>query len=338
MQLRIHPLKLNLANSFTIAHGTYHSREAVVVELVEDGVSGFGEATVISYYGKTLDTFIHTLEDIRPTLEQNTFTNPAEFYQLLATLLKEQPFLRCALDVAAHDLWAKRLGIPLYRALGLSNQQLPLSNFTLGINSLPEMVAQIKELDLPIYKIKLGTDEDIAIIQALREETDAIFRLDANEAWTVEETLANAATFKELGVEFIEQPLPRTDWKGMKKLFKESALPLVADESCQTLADVQKCNQHFHGINIKLMKCGGITPALQMVQKARKLGMKVMLGCMTESSIGISAIAHLASLMDYVDMDGAMLLKEDPAMGAYLENGKIFFSEGYGLGARLKAG
>ncbi len=336
-QLTIHPLTLPLKKPFTIAHGTFHTREAVVVELSADGLSGFGEATAISYYGKSVATFKETLERNRTIIENSTGHHPVQFYQQLYPHLKNHPFLLCALDVAAHDLWAKRLGVPLYQALGLSIDELPISNFTLGIASIPQMVADIQALDLPIYKIKLGTKEDVEIITALRQHTPSIFRVDANCAWTVEETVANAEAFKELGVEFIEQPLAKDNWEGMKTVYEKSALPVIADESCQVAADVTLCHQHFHGINIKLMKCGGITPALQMIQQAKQLNLKVMLGCMTESSIGISAIAHLAPLLDYVDMDGAMLLAADPAVGAYLDKGRIVYGKGNGLGASLVA-
>ncbi len=334
MELKIHPLRLKLKKPFTIAHGTFHHREAVVVELQADGLSGFGEATAISYYGKSVEVFKNTLEENRSIIE-TTFQSPSEYYQYLYPHLKEHPFILCALDAAAHDLWAKRLGVPLYQALGLSIDQLPTSNFTLGIDTIPNMVADIQSLDLPIYKIKLGTADDVAIIENLRQHTDALFRVDANGAWTVEETLQNALAFQSLGVEFIEQPLAQENLKGMKEVFKKSVLPIIADESCQVVTDVKKCHQHFHGINIKLMKCGGITPALQMIREAKQLGMKVMLGCMTETSIGISAIAHLAPLLDYVDMDGAMLLAEDPATGAYLDKGNIVYGTGNGLGALL---
>ena len=337
MELKIHPLRLKLKKPFTIAHGTFHYREAVVVELKADGLSGFGEATAISYYGKSVEVFKNTLEENRLIIE-STFQSPSDYYQHLYPHLKNYPFILCALDVAAHDLWAKRLGLPLYQALGLSIDQLPISNFTLGIDTIPKMVAEIQSLELPIYKIKLGAADDVAIIKNLRQHTDAIFRVDANGAWTVTETLENAIAFQSLGVEFIEQPLAQEHWKGMKEVYEKSVLPIIADESCQVVTDVKRCHQHFHGINIKLMKCGGITPALQMIKEAKELGMKVMLGCMTETSIGISAIAHLSPLLDYVDMDGAMLLKEDPAIGAYLDKGEIVFGKGNGLGAYLVTG
>ena len=336
MQLRIHPLKLELKRPFTIAHGTFHYREAVVVELASEQFSGFGEATAISYYGKDLSSFINVLEQYRTLIENTPLSTPIVYYHSLYPYLKDHPFLLCALDVAAHDLWAKRIGKPLYQAWDLSIDNLILTNYTIGMDSIEEMVAQIQELQLPIYKIKLGTDNDVAIIETLRKYTDAIFRIDANGAWSVAETLEKAFIFKDLGVEFIEQPLVPTDWVGMKTLFQQCVLPLVADESCQVSNDIKNCYQHFDAVNIKLMKCGGITPALKMITEARELGMKVMLGCMTESSIGISAIAHLVPLLDYVDMDGAMLLKNDPAEGVKIVNGEVFFREGNGIGASLR--
>ena len=337
MQLKIHPLKLSLKRPFTIAHGTFHYREAVVVELIDGVYSGFGEATAISYYGKNIADFLTTLEAHRSLIEEKEFSHPSDYYEALYPALRRHPFLLCALDVAAHDLWAKRLGQSLYQALGLSVDQLIQSNFTIGIGTIEEMLDQMNSLNFPIYKIKLGTKEDIAIIKALREKSTAVFRIDANGAWTAEETIHNAKVLQSLGVEFIEQPLPQEDWEGMKAVYQHSVLPIIADESCQTKADIKRCHAYFHGVNIKLMKCGGITPALEMIQEAKELDMEVMLGCMTESSIGISAIAHLAPLLDYVDMDGALLLKEDPAQGAWVSEGNIFFGEGNGLGAFLKS-
>ena len=187
----------------------------------------------------------------------------------------------------------------------------------------------------PIYKIKLGTDKDIEIITALRQQTDAIFRVDANCAWTADQTIEYAPKLKALGVEFIEQPLPKEDFEGMKKVFQQSVLPVIADESCQTERDVKKCHQHFHGINIKLMKCGGLTPARRMIKEAKALGMKLMVGCMTESTIGISAIAQLLPLLDYVDMDGPLLIRNDIATGVIVIDGKAHFPDENGTGAQL---
>jgi len=336
MQLKIHSLKLPLNKPFTIAHGTFHFREAVIVELQDGELSGFGEATVITYYGKSLAQFISFLEKQKKLIEKLKIETPSQFWQQLYPIFKDHPFLLCALDVAAHDLWAKKQKLPLYKAWNLKTENLPLTNFTISIGSIKNMLEQMKAFPNPIYKIKLGTKEDIDIIKALRKSSNAIFRIDANCAWTVDETLKNAIAMKDLGVEFLEQPLNKEDWEGMKKLYNKSVLPIIADESCQEVSDISKCHLHFHGVNIKLMKCGGFTPALKMIKQAKALKMKVMVGCMTESSIGISAIAHLLPLLDYVDMDGALLLKEDPANGVKISNGQVFYTDENGIGGSFK--
>jgi L-alanine-DL-glutamate epimerase-like enolase superfamily enzyme len=198
------------------------------------------------------------------------------------------------------------------------------------------MIAKLKEFPgWPVYKIKLGTAHDLEIVRALREHTDATFRVDANCGWNAQETIRNAADLKHFDVEFIEQPLPRENWEQMKEVFHHSALPTVADESCQTEPDVERCCGHFHGINIKLVKCGGLTPARRMIARARELGMKVMVGCMTETTVGISAIAQLLPLLDYVDMDGALLLAKDIATGVTIDCGRVRYPEENGCGVRL---
>jgi L-Ala-D/L-Glu epimerase len=181
----------------------------------------------------------------------------------------------------------------------------------------------------------LGTEDDLEIVRSLREHTSARFRIDANTAWSVEQTLRLAPELKKLGVEFIEQPLPAGDWVGLKEVFKESVLPIMADESCQTESDVDRCHECFHGINIKLTKAGGMTPARRMISRARELGLNVMVGCMNESSIGISAIAQLLPLLDYVDMDGAVLLEKDVALGVSLDHGQAVFPSENGNGVSL---
>ena len=275
------------------------------------------------------------IESVRDAIQEYPFSDPTSFYEFLASKgLK--PFTLCALDLAAHDLYGKILGKPLHEIWGTTIDHYPITNYTIGLDSVDKMIAKMKEKPWPVYKIKLGTENDIAIIKALREHTDAIFRIDANCAWTAEETIRNAPLLKDLGVEFIEQPLPASDWEGMERVQHSSVLPIIADESCETEQDVERCALHFHGINIKLTKCGGLTPALRMIQRAKELGMKVMVGCMTESTVGISAIAQLLPQLDYVDMDGAMLLDEDIAEGVrILDGGVVEFPKSGGSGIRL---
>ena len=253
--------------------------------------------------------------------------------------LKHDRFALCALDQAAHDLWGKRLGQPVYKLWGLTLDHIPLSNYTIGIDTIEKMVSKMQEYaGWPIFKIKLGTPDDLRIVAELRQHTLATFRIDANCAWTAEQTIANSRELKTLGVEFIEQPLPAEDWEGMRRVFAESALPVIADESCQIEEDVDRCRGVFHGINIKLAKCGGMTPAKRMIGRARELGMKVMIGCMTESTVGISAIAQFLPLLDYVDMDGAELIARDVATGVRLEKGRAIFPAENGNGVRIAVG
>jgi len=224
----------------------------------------------------------------------------------------------------------------VWKLWGLSLENLPVTDYTIGIDSIEVMVGKMREFPgWPVYKIKLGTPEDIEIVRALRRHTDAVFRVDANGAWGVAEAIRNSAALKELGVEFIEQPLPPEDWEGMKEVFAKSALPLIADESCQQEPDVDRCRHLFHGVNVKLVKCGGLTPARRMIARAKELGLKTMVGCMTETSVGISAIAQLLPMLDYADMDGALLLAEDVATGVTIDRGRVHFPHENGCGVRL---
>ena len=335
MKLHLHTYNLELKEVFRISHSSRTMQPSLIVELEEDGLSGFGEATATSYYGLHLDEMVKTLEEYRPTIERVPLDLPENHWDALRPILGKHPFLQCAVDVAAHDLWGKQQGKPLYDLWDLSLEQLPLSNYTIGIGTLEEMEAKIKKQPWPIYKIKLGTSEDLKIIERLRQHTEARFRVDANCAWTAEQTIAYAPRLKELGVEFIEQPMPMDAFEDMKKVYRESVLPIIADESCQKEADVARCAGHFHGINIKLMKCGGLSPAKRMIAEARALDMQVMVGCMTESSVGIAAIAQLLPLLDYVDMDGALLLKQDIASGVTLQDGKVHYPDRNGTGVEL---
>ncbi|HUH29426.1 dipeptide epimerase, partial [Gelidibacter sp.] len=297
--------------------------------------SGYGEATSNPYYNISIKGMMSDLKQLEPLIADSSGMAPEEFWEKMKSQLTHDMFALCALDLAYNDLYARKEGKKLYELWNYDISHNPLTDFTIGIDTIEKMVSKMKEMPWPIYKIKLGSDRDIEIITELRKHTDAVFRVDANCGWTADETIANAVALKELGVEFIEQPLPADDWEGHKKVFEHSVLPIIADESCQVEADVDKCFGHFHGVNVKLTKCGGLTPARRMLVKARGLGMKTMVGCMTESSVGISAIAHLLPLLDYVDMDGALLLAEDIATGVRIENGEIFYSDLNGTGVTL---
>lgn len=336
IQLFLHPFDLHLRHTFSISHESRDVMPTLIVELRDAaGHRGFGEATETRYYGIHRQDMIDRLEALRPRIEATPLHTPAQFIEDLLPALDDHYFLRCALDVAAHDLWGKRQGLPLRTVWDLPARRIPTC-FTIGMADIPTMVAKMKEQPWPIYKIKLGTDHDLDIIRALREHTTATFRVDANTAWSAEQTVALAPQLRELGVEFIEQPLPPEDREGQAYAFAHSVLPLLADESCHREADVAACAGAFHGINIKLMKCGGLGPARRMIDTAKQLGLSCMVGCMTESSVGIAAIAQLVPLLDYVDMDGALLLRDDPAEPVRFDaEGCVIFPAGNGTGAGL---
>jgi L-Ala-D/L-Glu epimerase len=337
MEIRPHYFQLKLKSPFRIAHGIRHHQDTLIIEISRDGQSGFGEAAAISYYHITVEGMIEKLNEVQQLVSTKIFPHPIELWHFLNEFISDNTFLQCALDVAAWDLYGKLENKSLSSLWQTEISSYPITNYTIGIDSIEEMKKKIHEFPWPVYKIKLGTEEDVRIIKELRKITDSVFRVDANCAWSVHEAISNCKAFKDLGVEFVEQPLKAGDWEGMKELYYKSELPLIADESCQKLEDVEKCHNHFHGINIKLMKCGGITPALEMIREARAKNLKVMMGCMTESSIGISAIAQFAPQLDYVDLDGAMLISNDPGEGVKIEkNGKLIFPDYGGTGAKLK--
>ena len=337
MRLTVRDLMLPLRHPFTTAHGTLHSKHNLLVELHDDGLSGFGEAAPsLAYPQFTAASIAADLAGAARDLECHEFTGPEELWETLAPRLGANPFALCAVDMAAHDLWGKQQGQPVWKLWGLELTNLPVSNFTIGLDRIETMVAKLREAEgWPVYKIKLGGPDDLAVMRELRRHTNAPFRVDANTGWTVDQTLAIAPELAALGVEFIEQPLPANAWRDMARLHRECPLPLIADESCQTGADVGRCAECFSGINIKLTKAGGLTLALKMIRDARKLGLRVMAGCMIESSIAISALAQLLPLLDCVDMDGAALLANDPTSGVRVENGRANFPDGPGLGVRV---
>jgi L-alanine-DL-glutamate epimerase-like enolase superfamily enzyme len=336
IQLITHQFELPLRHVFSISRESTSIQPTLVVELTDGLHRGFGEATTNKYYGATIPLMRAALAEAADIVERSAPLDPAKLWEQTWPMLSDNPFAQCALDQAATDLWGKQRGAPVYKLWGLSIDRVPRSNFTIGIDTIEVMVKKLLEMPgWPIYKIKLGTKYDIDIVRELRKHTDAVFRVDANCGWNADEAIANSRELAQLNVEFVEQPLPADDWAGAKRLYRESALPIVADESCISESDVDRCVGHFHGVNVKLVKCGGLTPAKRMVTRARELGMKAMVGCMTESTVGISAIAQLLPLLDYVDMDGAALLASDIATGVKVDRGTCIYPSVNGTGAQL---
>jgi L-alanine-DL-glutamate epimerase-like enolase superfamily enzyme len=339
MQLAYKVFDLPLRHVFTISRGSTSIQPTLIVQIEHQGEYGYGEATTNRYYNASAAEMAAAIERVRHVVESADPHDIDRLLQELALQLHDNSFALAALDLAIHDLWAKLAGRPLYAMWGLGIDQVPQSDYTIGIDTIDNMVAKLREMPgWPVYKIKLGGQNDLAAVKALRAETDALFRVDANCGWTAEQAIDMSHELRPLGVEFIEQPLPADDTAGAERLFAEAALPIIADESCVVEADVDRCAGRFHGINVKLVKCGGLAPARRMIARARELGMQTMVGCMTESTVGISAIAQLLPLLDYVDMDGAVLLAEDIAEGVVVAQGECRFAEGPGTGAKLLGG
>lgn len=336
MKLKYKTYNLPFHHPFTISKGTKTHQPTIIVELDFMGIKGYGEAPAIAYYNIPVEKMVEDIERKKMFIEKFAFSDPERYWHYLHHLFPANNFLVCALDMAGWDIYGKMKRKQLHELWRLDTETAPLTDFTIGIDTIDNMVAKMKEKPWPIYKIKVGVEGDIEMVTALRQHTDAVFRVDANAGWTLEQALQKIPLLKELGVEFVEQPLAKDDWEGMKVLYEQSVLPLIADESCVVETDVEKCHQHFHGINIKLTKCSGITPARRMITRAKELGMKVMVGCMNESSVGTAAIAQLAPMLDYVDMDGPLLLAADIGEAVQFAEGKITYTTKPGLGIELQ--
>jgi L-alanine-DL-glutamate epimerase-like enolase superfamily enzyme len=334
IRLQTFSYALKLREPFVISHGTRIEQPTLLVKLTEGQHSGWGEAAAISYYHQTPESIAAALEKVKPLLTNAEGKTAEQLWEFAASMLAENSFALSALDIALHDLRGRQKGEPLHRSWGLNAAEAPLSNFTFGIGTPKEVLAKMKKRPWPVYKIKLGGADDLGVMKLLCQNSDAKFRVDANAGWNLSHALHMADELHKLKqVELIEQPMsPTAPAAEQRELFEKSALPLMADESCQTEADVAKCAEFFHGVNIKLPKCGGITPARRMIEHATKLGLHRMIGCMTEGSVGISGIAQLAPLLDFVDLDGYLLVSNDPASGATLEQGRVELPQRPGTG------
>jgi L-alanine-DL-glutamate epimerase-like enolase superfamily enzyme len=326
-------LELRTRHPFTIARGGSSSHRVVWVRLADaDGVEGWGEAAPSWYYGETADTVVAALRWLEPLLPESPFDlERAEAAMLRA--LRGNGAARVALSAALHDLMGKRLGAPLWRLWGLDPSAAPVSSFTIGLDEPDVVRAKVREAAAyPVLKIKVGTADDAVILRAVRDVTDKPLRVDANAAWTAKQALARLPLLEEMGVELVEQPVAADDLAGLAAVHRASRIPVVADESCRTAADIPALAGLVDGVSIKLAKCGSLREALRMIAVARAHHLSVMVGCMIETSLGISAAAHLAPLLDLADLDGAALLERDPFQGAGVDGGRVTLPTGPGLG------
>jgi L-alanine-DL-glutamate epimerase-like enolase superfamily enzyme len=338
MHLATEPLDLPLANPFRISRGVQTHGYNVLLRLEADGAEGWGEAAPSAYYGENRQTVQAALALFADALGDDPLAHE-EIMAEAGRLLGKNGAAKAGLDMALYDLAGKCLGIPLYRLLGLNPTRTPVTSFTLGIDTLAEMARKAAEVsrEYPILKIKVGTPHDVAIVRAIREVTDATLRVDANAAWTAKQAIATINALAPYDIEFVEQPVAASDLDGLKLVRENVPIPVIADESCVTLEDIPRVAGRADGINIKLMKCGGVGHALKMIHAARAHHLKIMLGCMAaETSLAITAAAHLGPLVDYADLDGPLLLAADPFAGVGYERGKLLLPDGPGLGVRRR--
>jgi L-Ala-D/L-Glu epimerase len=330
-------LELRTKHPFIIARGGQSDYRTVWVRLRDqDGCEGWGEAAPTRFYGETPESVMSALNHYAGGMPADPF-DLEESERRWELLLRGNPAARSALSAALHDLVGKRLQLPVYRLWGLDPAKAPRSTFTIGLDTPERIRAKVLEAtEYPILKIKLGTDRDVEILRTIRDATDKELRVDANCGWTVKRAIAMLPVLAEFGVTVLEQPLPADQLDGLAAITRRANIPVIADESCMTAVDIPPLVGKVDGINIKLAKCGSLREALRMIAVARAHGMMVMVGCMIESSVGITAAAHFTPLVDIVDLDGAALLANDPFVGAGIGGGQVALPTGPGLGLRRR--
>ncbi len=330
-QLRHHTIELQLRHTFRLARGDSDSRRVLVVEIEDDGLIGHGEAAPIARYGQDAASAARAAEQMAARMGDSRAFDSAAARVAVAG----EPAAEAAIDMALRDLAGKRLGVPLYELMGIDPSSMPVTSFTIGMDT-PEIVEhKVREAaGFEVLKVKMGSKDDHRVLDTVRSVTDRPMRVDANEGWTLDDALGRLEWLQEMGVELVEQPLPADQLAEMRELKKRSPLPLIADESVARAEDVPRLAEAFDGINIKLMKCGGLGEALRMIHVARAHGMTIMLGCMVETSLAITAAAHIAPLVDYADLDGNLLITNDPFIGAEVREGRLVLPKEPGLGVR----
>ncbi len=326
--------RLELAHTWTISRNSSNFKNNVFVKIEKDGVVGYGEAAPNVRYGENDELTTQKINAARNVFKENDIFHFVNIKEALDAKILKQSCAKAALDIALMDWVGKALNVPLYKFYGLNPADAPLTSFSIGIDT-PEVIKQkVREAEpYPLLKVKVGKPNDEEIIGAVRSVTDKPIRVDANEGWkTKEEALERILWLKSQGVEFIEQPMPSEMIEETAWLRERAGIPIVADEAVKTAADIPKLAKAYDGINIKLMKSGGIQEAVRMIGMAKSLGMKIMLGCMIESSVAISAAAHLTPFVDWADLDGNLLIKNDPFSGVKVDKGKFVFNDKPGLG------
>jgi L-alanine-DL-glutamate epimerase-like enolase superfamily enzyme len=328
------PIELHLTTPFRISRGVQETASNVIVQIQYGEHIGYGEAAPDEYYGENQETVLSCIATFAGNLGDDPFLIE-DIMSNLEQLIRLHPAAKAAVDMAIYDLIGKILHVPLYKLLGLNPAHTPCTSFTLGIDSPTNMAKKaLLAKDYPILKVKVGTKNDIAMLEAIREVSAATIRVDANTAWTPKEAIKMINAFAPYDVEFVEQPIAPRDLEGLRLIRENVPIPIIADESCVTIDDIPRLAGCVDGVNFKLMKSNGITNVLKMIHVARAHNLRVMIGCMIESSMAITAAAHLTPLVDYADLDGHLLIDNDPYEGVKVVNGKLVLPDAPGLGVQ----
>lgn len=335
MQLRYELKNLRLHHPFILSDSRIDSKDVIILHIEHDGITGIGESSPSRYYGEPPASVLECLAVVSKSI--SAFKDPFaidDIMKHLTDFFPGNPSARSGIDMALLDWIGKKQRVPLYQFFELDKSKTPLTSFTIGIDDLYIIEQKIQEAHTyPILKIKLGAgDADYEIMKTIRNSTDKLLRIDANEGWNKEEAARKIDWLAGQGVELVEQPLPKENNDDMIWLKERSALSLIADESVKSNRDIPVLSDCFHGINIKLDKCGGLNEALQMIKTARALNLKVMLGCMIQTVIASTAAAHISPLVDFADLDGHLLVDDRSCKGMEIVNGRIILNDNPGLG------
>ena len=330
------PIDLKLTTPFRISRGVQTTASNIIVQVQYNEHVGYGEAAPDDYYGETQETVLACITTFAGNLGDDPFLIE-DIMSNLNHLIRLHPSAKAAVDMALYDLVGKLLHVPLYKLLGLNPKHTPHTSFTLGIDT-PENMAKKALLarDYPILKVKVGTKNDLAMMEAIREVSSATIRVDANTAWTPKEAIKMINALAPYDIEFVEQPIAPGDLDGLRLIRENVPVPIIADESCVTMDDIPRLAGCVDGVNFKLMKSNGITNVLKLIHVARAHNLRVMIGCMIESSLAITAAAHLTPLVDYADLDGHLLIDNDPYVGVTVVNGKLMLPDRPGLGVQAR--
>ncbi len=337
LKLRYKPYLLELKNVFTVASNSRSTTPVVLTEIEYEGITGFGEASMPPYLGESHDSVLNFLSKVDISKYDNVF-ELEEILNDIDNIAPGNTAAKASIDIAFHDLIGKLLGQPWYNIFGLDREKTPHTSYTIGIDK-PDMIRQkVKEVSgFQVFKVKLGKDNDKEMINIIRSITDKPITVDVNQGWKDKYLALDMINWlQEKGVLFVEQPMPKDRFDDMAWLTQESTLPTIADEAVQRISDIVKVKDIYDGINIKLMKCTGMREAYKMIILAKALNMKVMIGCMTETSCAISAASQLSPLVDWADLDGALLIRNDVFEGTQIINGKITLSNLPGIGVSKK--